>query len=309
MSNPSSPVNPTSAEPAAPAGAAASAASTVSPGSAASPSGGRRLRISVASDYDSKNPQYVPVNTHRPVRVETSLGVFEVCVNIRHFVGSAEHAENSAYNQVGLSEEESAQTANLEVTVDFTPNEALGGDALLFGNDFTYSIQPYVPTTLLATGLKVFTWLIDPSTKGDVTAPKPYIYGSALSSFTRIDVGDGPHSTETESLHAAMPGLAIPAALAKRAKYFAKHAHQEQFRYEPGMTYAFRFSTNLIRLQDSHFAVSIPTYGHNTFDVNVLDYLTDVFNNVNFVVKTKGPEGEYDVGAGQLGVVIKFELL
>ncbi|ODQ82229.1 hypothetical protein BABINDRAFT_5228 [Babjeviella inositovora NRRL Y-12698] len=277
----------------------------------------KRLRISAASSYESDAYEFIPVNSNKPVVFVTQIGRFEVFVNIRHFQGMPEHDNGSVYNKADLSEEEIAKQPNLEIIVHFTPSAPLSGDQLLFGNDFTYSIKPYIPTTLLTAGLKFFSWFIDASTQGDVTSDKPYIYGSALSSFNKIDYADINKETkttgsriDTENLHElSTHDLKIPEAPSKRSKFFAQQKHQAHFSYEKDMTYEFEFNTNFIKLQDSQFAVSIPMYGSRTFDVNVLDYLNDTFNNVNFVVKAKSKDGVYDVGTGNLGVVIKFELL
>lgn len=272
----------------------------------------RLLRIRAASLYDGEFVP-VPVNSGTPLLFDTDIGHIDLYVNIRHFKGSPEHDANSKYTLDGVDNQ-----PNLQMVVVLTPHDDIPGDRLLYGNDFTYPIKDYVPAGILSAGLKFFNWFIDPTAHGDLYAEEPYFYGAALSNFLAIHHGDAedtpsvaPHvdenlSTVPENHHS---GLHIPAVAAKRVSYFTKPAHQQLFTFVKDHTYAMEFHTNLLTMQDAKYAVLVPTFGLHTVDIDILRLLNAKFNNVNFVVKARHPDGTDGVNHGPTGIVVHFELI
>lgn len=301
----------------------------------------KRLLIKASSSYDGEY-KIIPVNTNRRIQIESEIGLFSVLVNIKSFDGSNPHLSNSLYNlgdkaflnsePVGDSVkpyDELAQDPepNLRLEIDFKPKSPITGNDLVFGNDFQLPIKDYVPTTLLATGLKFFTWFINPTIKGDLYSDKPYLYGLALNSFTFLAVNNSDKAKAPEELTGSVlappsakeasnfkenlnentdNALEIPDNSFARKKFFTKHSHCEDFVFHENASYKFRFDTNFLKLSDSKYAVSIPTYGLKTFDVDVSSYANENLDNVNWTIKDGGIDG---VGLGKLGLVINFALL
>lgn len=58
---------------------------------------------------------------------------------------------------------------------------------MLWGNDFDESIKDQLPYGS-GVGLNIMKHTVDPSIEGDIYCDKPYLYGSALSSFNKVHV-------------------------------------------------------------------------------------------------------------------------
>ncbi|RLV85227.1 hypothetical protein JA9_000235 [Meyerozyma sp. JA9] len=279
----------------------------------------KRLLIRAGTSYDSEESQVVPVNSGKAVSVDSDIGLFKILISIKNFDGAKPHVANSFYNigegryLNGEPAEESGATEgpeksplpNLRLDVKFTPKTAIKGSELLFGNDFTIPIKEYVPTTLLSTGLRFFTWFINGTVKGDVYGEKPYLYSPALNSFTYMGV-DLDKKTAKENLNSNTDNiLAIPDTPAERKKFFTKLSHCEDFVYNDAATYTLQFDTNFVKMADSKYSVSIPTYGNSTFDIDVLRYANEKLDNLNWTIKQGGQDG---VGHGRLGLIVNFAL-
>ncbi|CAK7897662.1 hypothetical protein CAAN1_04S00958 [[Candida] anglica] len=286
----------------------------------------KRLVIKASNSYDGEF-QIVPVNGGS-VDISSEIGTFRVIVHIKNFDGAKPHLHNSYYNLSDKTRLDGSEVVegegqpsdkleptspNLRLEVLFTPNKAINGGDLIFGNDFLYPIKGYVPTSLLNTGLKFFTWFISKTVKGDVYNDKPYLYGLALNSFSYItgsrvkdeDAGEVLEANKEATNYHENLGAKIPKESLARKKYFNDVSHAKNFTFDEGTSYTLRFDTNFLKMSDSKYAVSIPTYGHKTFDIDVLGYANETLNNFNWVIKNKGFEG---VGMGEIGLVLNFAL-
>lgn len=265
----------------------------------------KKLHILAAAGHNGPF-ETVGVNSGKPLVTESEVGKVEVLTYICDFDGCKQHADNSMHNAGdsqflgGAKADVGAKRGgNLAIDLYFTPSSDVAGDALLFGNDCTTPVKDYVPALLLNTGLKFFSWWINPTVKGDVYADKPYLYGLALNSFSVIG-RDG----EEENL--ASEELEVPSDSAHRIKFFSKKDQCEKFVFEKGHTYLLRFETNFISLKDSKYNIAIPTYGSLTFDIDVGHYANEHLDNANFVLKVGGIEG---VDAGHDALVLKFAVV
>jgi hypothetical protein len=295
----------------------------------------KRLFITAANNYTADR-NIVPVNTNKPVTIDSKIGRFDVIISIKQFDGSVPHLSNSLYNQndANLLNGEPAgsqadhvdvgDVSNLRMKIVFTPNFDISGQDLLFGNDTTTPVRDVIPVTLLLTGLKLFTWFINKTIKADIYADSPYLYGLAVNSFSYIHVGSELDSENnqvhtktkvanqfnfTENLSSNPgndPSLQIPDNSVGRIKYFLDPKHCQRFTFKKGVPYMLEFDTNFVKMADSSYAISIPAWGSKTFDINVDSYANEKLNNFNWVIKSGGSDL---VGAGDLGLIVNFALL
>lgn len=270
----------------------------------------QRLFIQAASSHDGKRT-LVPVNTGEFVNLPSKIGDFSVSINIKNFDGCSNHKENSLYNLKTEGEtvtNENVKSPNLRLFVKFTPLLDIKGSELLFGNDCEVPVTEKVPTSLISTGLHFFKWFVNPTIKSDLYVNRPYLYGLALNSFTKIgndslvDVTDFMNQ-DTEALSSRDDIPKVPAA---RQKYFCNVKHCESFKFEKDHTYFLLFDTNLINIGDSRYNVSIPTFRDKTIDIDVLKYSDEKLNNFNWTLKKGGESGTYD---GEFGLVVNFALV
>lgn len=302
----------------------------------------KRLLIKASNNYDS-DYQVVPVNTRKPIDIDSDIGVFSLIVNVRNFDGCNEHRLNSTYN-IGdekylngslvddPAKEDPLYKANLRLEVSFRPKRQIKGSELLFGNDFTVPIKSYVPTSLLSTGLKFFTYFINKTIKGEIYGDKPYLYGLALNSFTYMSLNhekkeyitlgvkgtekgeadtstgnDNGNNDGKENLNSNEDNtLKIPSEPTQRKRFFNNVNHCESFVFNDTTNYVLQFDTSYLKMADSKYSVSIPTFGNKSFDIDVSNYANDELNNFNWVIKQGGYEG---VGHGTLGLVVNFALV
>lgn len=309
----------------------------------------KRLVIKASNNYVD-GFQIIPVNTGKPVRIESDIGVFTVAVNIADFDGSHKvHQANSCYNlgdtkylnqepfdrlKLDIKDDDSLKLHDIESTklypgshlnliIGYRPKYNIKGDELLFGNDFTLPIRDHVPTTLLLTGLKFFTWFVNKTVKGDIYSDKPYIYGLALNSFTHLGLTNSALSYAKDIEEAGVKGTTpldfkenlifnhnnnqkFPESAKGRIKWFHDGKKCSQFTYYDDTDYFMQFDTNFLKMGDSKYYVSLPTFGNKTFDIDVLKYANNVLDNVNWTIKQNGWAG---VGEGNYGLVVNFSLI
>lgn len=310
----------------------------------------KRLIIKATTNYDLSDSQIVPVNTNTPIEIESDIGIFSLIVNIKNFDGSSHHSSNSLYNindknyLNGDAFEPSSKNStttndlnpNLRFQINFKPKSPIKGSELLYGNDFMVPIRDYIPTTLLSTGLKFFTWFINKTIKGDIYNDKPYLYGLALNSFSFMairdskflnkkedhtgEVIDDANSTSNKKKDSKIVDalnfvenlndntdniLKIPSKSIDRKKFFTNTSNCEDFVFNESTDYTLQFDTNYLKLADSKYAVSIPTFGNKTFDIDVSSYANDKLDNFNWVIKQGGYDG---VGSGKVGLIVNFAL-
>lgn len=283
----------------------------------------KRLLIKASNNYEN-GFQIVPVNTGKPMEIATGIGVFTFVVNIKGFDGCEQHKNNSCYNpgdtkyldgsNRGESGEEintGSTQQNVGITMSFRPLSPIKGNELLFGNDLTRPIYEYVPARILDAGLKFFTFFINRSTKGDVYSNKPYLYSLALNTFSYTGILN---SSKQETGRPVEENLCdnidnvldIPRDSGKRRAFFNDMSHCESFVFYNGKDYILEFKTSLMKMSDSNYAVSIPTFRQRTFDIDVSRYANEKLNNFNWVVKQGGFEG---VGYGKNGLILNFSLV
>ncbi|KAK6458949.1 uncharacterized protein RJT20DRAFT_10583 [Scheffersomyces xylosifermentans] len=298
----------------------------------------KRLLIRASNSYDTD--LVVPVNTNIPLEIDSAIGKFKLLIIVKNFDGSKPHLANSLYNTgektylngepIGpevsdVDDLTKSLNPNLRVEVHFEPKEPINGSELIFGNDLSVPIKDYVPTTLLSTGLKFFSWFVNKTMRADIYSDKPFIYGLALNSFTYLSVNKSDDNELTQQLSPskkppAVPFtnfkenlnenpdniLNIPESSTERVRYFLSLDKCKEFTFNKDTSYILQFDTNFIKMADSHYAVSIPTFGNRTFDIDVSSYANDKLNNFNWTIKLNGID---EVDTGTLGLVINFALL
>lgn len=286
----------------------------------------KRLYIRAHTDYDS-HLEVVPVNTNTPIVFHLKLGKFELVIDIKKFDGSEYHLHNSCYQQGdhkyldGTPRPADANfdvrsDANIQFEVFFTPSHDINLSDLVFGNDCPVPVRGVIPTTLLNTGLKLFNWFINDTVKGNLSIDTPYIYGLGINLFTFVTIapqGLGPEKVKgkhgyNESLgkQQKSDGISIPDGLDERVSYFMKDKHCKKFTFRKGVRYQLLFESDLIKMADSSYAVSLPAWGLKTFDIDVTLYANDTLNNFNWVIKEGGHEGFKE---GSVGLVVNFALV
>lgn len=283
----------------------------------------KKLHIKASTLYDGSFTT-LPVNTGEFITLSSQIGDFLISVFIRDFDGSQPHIKNSVRNDgdstfldgqkfKSTNSLKDIDCPNLRILVIFKPNSPINGSDLLFGNDCTSSIKEYVPTTLLATGLKFFSWFINPTINGNIMCEAPFLYAPALNSFSKIAKLNEESSIpiilndSTENLsYATTAELLHTKSSSERMKFYSKLLNCETYTFEEGVKYLFAFDTNFLRMGDSKYNVAIPTYGERTFDIDVLKYANKELDNFNWIIKLKGFEG---VQFGTPGVILNFSLL
>lgn len=286
----------------------------------------KRLLIQVASSHNSEF-KTISVNSGEYISLDSSIGHFEISVDIRNFDGCQEHIDHSFYN---YGDEETLGHAshterkhnnndslpNLKIVIKFTPTRPINGSKLLFGNEFPALIQKHVPVSLISTGLKFFRWYVNPTVESNMHNDHPYIYSTALSGLSGMGVLDTTENEEkvikailsgTENLNTfTNDSNTIPTNSEKRWKYFCDGNNCEKFLFTPDRTYLMAFETNLLKMCDSKYHVAIPAFGSKTFDINVLKYAKPDLDHFDWIVKT----GEADVTDNDnVGLVLNFKLI
>lgn len=271
----------------------------------------KKLQITAGTSYDS-DFQTVPVNSGHALTLESNLGLVLIQLSIKDFEGSASH--HAPKNEKARGDD--SIIPNLRILISLTPSKPIEGSKLLFGNECLTPIRDHVPVSLLSTGLKFFSWLINPSVKGDLYGDMPYFYGLALNSFTRIRVDKegtneirssiSPITANTENLNQECPNLDIPVEADQRRSFFSNVDNASNFEFEEGQTYTFQFETNLVKLANSEYKLLIPTYGQRTIDIDVGQYANDQLNNFNWVLKYGGSSAAKE---GTLGLLLNFALV
>lgn len=273
----------------------------------------KKLHITASTSYDGTF-QTVPVNSGRALLFESDLGLVLVQIYIKDFNGSNEHP--SGVPTKDEPEHDNQSIPNFRLLITLKPSEAILGTQLLFGNECLTPVKDQVPVSLLSTGLKFFSWFINPSIKTDLYGDMPYLYGYALNSFSKINVRkdnnatDGHESIEplagsTENLNEALDDQDIPIKSEGRKKYFTSTDNASKFTFLEGQTYTFQFDTDLIKLGNSQYKILIPTYGNRTLDIDVAQYSNETLNNFNWVLKKDGINGAKQ---GTIGLLINFAL-
>lgn len=269
----------------------------------------KRLLIQAGSAHEVEK-KVMPINTGDFMNIKSDIGEFSVMIDIKNFDGSQPHKNNSTYNRTSpLLEQKASNRPNLRILIEFTPAKDIPGEELIFGNDCEVSIKRNVPTSLISTGLYFFNWFLNPTITSDLYSDKPYLYGLALNSFTKLglksllsleDFLNGKNEKLPPSLKAD-----IPSNPAKRQKYFCNTEKCKEFVFEKEQTYFLMFDSSFISIGDSKYHVAIPTFRNKTIDIDVHRFSDETLNNFNWTVKQEGANGTCD---GEFGLVINFAL-
>lgn len=277
-----------------------------------------KLLITAGSNYD-ETLQIVPVNSAEPLVIDSEIGRILLQVFIKNFAGSKDHYPSSKYNVSSLSDVEAAsptenfstELPNFRILINFQPSRSIQGSQLVFGNESLTPVKDHVPVSLLSTGLKFFSWWLNPSIKGDVYSETPYLFGLALNSFSRIRIDDKisnetimPINDDKENLKDK--DTRIPESASARKKYYSTETKAAEFTFNQEESYTFQFDTNYIKLGDSQYKLLIPTYGQHSLDIDVGHYANDSLNSFNWVLKQHGIDG---AKKGVPGLIIKFALV
>lgn len=283
----------------------------------------KRLLIEASSSYEAQFLT-VPVNSTEVIVLQSDIGVCQLQIFIRDFEGSEPHRDNSKYNfadDAASNEDEDSKgriqadtLPNLRILIKFNPARPMNGSDLVFGNESLTPIKDYVPVSLLSTGLKFFSWWLNPSVKGDLYNNMPFLFGLALNSFTKIYAEDHcmqkgdklyPLDDDTENL-GDVSSLDIPDHCTARSKYFSDTAKAAEFIFDQDHDYTFQFDTNYVKLANSQYKLLIPTYGTKSLDIDVGGYANDKLNSFNWVLKEFGLDG---AKKGHIGLIIRFSLV
>lgn len=272
----------------------------------------KKLHITAGTTYDDAF-QTVPVNSGRALQFESDLGLVLVQIYIKDFDGGSKHTSGVLAKDEAKTDDQS--TPNFRLLITLKPSEAILGTQLLFGNECLTPVKDRVPVSLLSTGLKFFSWFINPSIKSDLYGDMPYLYGYALNSFSKINVRKDhtadahdyivPLAGSTENLNDDLDSHNIPIQSEGRKKYFTNADNASEFTFLEGQVYTFQFDTDLIKLGNSQYKILIPTYGNRTLDIDVAQYANENLNNFNWVLKKDGINGAKE---GTIGLLINFAL-
>lgn len=283
----------------------------------------KRLLITAKPAYTS-DPKVVPINADVPLEFISSLGRFQLQIFVKGFDGSQAHKSISKYDTTDSTYLDGSPTAptetasdqpNLRILIRFIPSHTIKGSELIFGNEVTSSIKDHVPVSILSTGLKFFSWWVNPSIKGDLYADQPYLFGLAINSFTKIRIDDkekfedssiSPIADDRENLEFKNSDEQIPRSPQERQKFFSDISKASQFVFETNHSYTFQFDTNYVKIADSQYKLLIPTYGSRTLDIDVERFSDEKLNNFDWIIKQNGFDG---VGEGETGLIVNFALV
>lgn len=282
----------------------------------------KRLLITIL-DKDGRD-QVLPVNTGNTIQLNSEIGEFGISVYIKDFDGCQQHRANSLKNfgdgfylngdkATDVKNFTVNNSPNLRILFKFTPSSDIKGSELMFGNDCPTPVRDYIPTTLLSTGIRFFSWFINPTITQDIYCDEPYLYGLALNSFTKIasgsiDLGNF-FNDSLDNLEDLEESQNIPKKSKDRCKYFCKKHHAENFTFRRDQNYLFLFDTNFVNIGNSEYNVAIPTYKDRTFNISVLQYANENLNNFNWTVKQATDSEKQSANLGNFGVKLNFRLI
>ncbi|KAK6340914.1 hypothetical protein TWF696_009227 [Orbilia brochopaga] len=244
------------------------------------------LAVTAGPSRDPATHVAVPVNTERPVVIETELVRASVHVRIQGFRNTSSLPTTSPYftHPSHTTDKYSLSIAPLS----FTPHAgAISGDDLVLANDFDRSISQSLPPGF-SVAWRVARWVIDPGLDGDPWAEKPWMEGRVLSSVNVLDVGERNTTTTTsdtnantvdgeiggvgenrvdiltEGLHKApldtddttQTQTQIPETGPARMKFFIAAENRRRFTFRPGEKYWLDFFNPYLDFND--FALRLP---------------------------------------------------
>ena len=240
------------------------------------------LRVTAGPNYDLADHTEVPVNTSKPVKINTRLIDAELNVRVQNYRGlprqspptspyfsSEPHATSGDQYSIALRFTPKKPTKAASGDKDSDDEEAQGISAtdLQWGNDFDHPIRDRLPPGF-GTAMKIVKWWIDPGLEGDPYADSPYLYGPALSSFNAVHVGEGTFDEEKGGLWFEEGGdddglearqrVGAPVDNKGRMKWALNADNKAKWVWEYGRTYGVDFFNPY--LDFSEFALRLPGF-------------------------------------------------
>ncbi|KAI2605563.1 DUF1769-domain-containing protein [Hypoxylon sp. NC1633] len=265
------------------------------------------IRVTAGSDYDLDRHVVVPVNSHSPLKVSSDLMDAELNVRVQNYSGlprnspstsayfsQEPHATNRDQYSIAIrftprgfasssgpktisnglhgpsNNPPSSSSSSLEASEEDGDEEILdgiSGEDLQFGNDFDHPIRDRLPPGF-SYAMNIVKWWIDPGLEGDAYADKPYLYGSALSSFNAIHVGLGEVNPDKGGLWFEEGGddaglkeredIGAPRTAKDRMKWALKPANKSRWCFQNGKTYCMDFFNPYLDFNE--FSLRLPGF-------------------------------------------------
>jgi Protein of unknown function (DUF1769) len=203
------------------------------------------LKVTAGSTYTTHTP--VPINSHKPLTIESPAATVQIVVNIRDFRGPP---SSNAPSTAPYFEAPSRKSARYSIAFRVIPKKRISGDALILGNDFDQPITKFLPP-FFGTALQVVKRLLDPGIDGDPYGQKPYLYGPVLSSVNILKVtkesdqnfGEDvvTECAKGEEAEKLWKDTRIPKDASGRSKFFLHKDNRKKFDFEEGWCYDFDF--------------------------------------------------------------------
>lgn len=230
------------------------------------------LQVTAGTSYNPEEHQVVPVNSSRPLSIESEHISVNLNVRIKAYRGLplSSPITSSYFSLPRHAKDDDKYSISFAFSLKSTIN---GGD-LLFGNDFENPIRDRLPPGF-NTAFRIVKWFIDPGLEGDIYADKPYLYGPLGSSINILYVGSKKHrflsknndNSDAELLFteggcevgsALRKSMKIPDAEAARKKHFLDRGNLSNWKWEAGIEYGCDFFNPY--LDFSAFTLRLPGF-------------------------------------------------
>ncbi|POS82799.1 hypothetical protein EPUL_005850 [Erysiphe pulchra] len=238
------------------------------------------LQVTAGPSYDLTQHQVVPVNSPKPLAIESELISVDLNVRIQAYQGlPLSSPSTSSYFNLPHHVKDDDQYS---ISFAFSLKSAIKGNDLVFGNDFENPIRDRLPPGF-NTAFRIMKWFIDPGLEGDVYADKPYLYGPLGSSINTLYIGSMEHKYLGKNNGDPNAGLLfteggcdegivlrkskeIPDTEVGRKKYFLNRKNQSSWWWEAGREYGCDFFNPY--LDFNAFALRLPG-----FNLSMIKYL------------------------------------
>ena len=273
-----------------------------------------RLRVTAGPAYDAATHFLVTPNAEKAYTVDTEHMNLTFTIRIRNFTGLPHGSPETC----GYFESELHKYDQYSISFTFVPKVDIPGSEMVFGNDFDRPIRDRLPPGF-GQAFRIVKWWVDPGLEGDVYSDTPYLYGSVLSSWNVLRVGEKVVDEERHDIKAEykVPGaegfggvvveeggegdgltvreeMGVPGDSAGRKKFFLTEANREAFTFEKGRLYESDFGNPYLDFND--FSLKLPG-----FSLNVVRYIDAKTHELRYVLKNKK--------SGEVYCVIMFTLL
>lgn len=218
------------------------------------------LHITAGPGYDEADHVQIPVNTSKPVTINSDLADIELNVRIRNYRGLPRNSpttspyfetEPHAYNQDQYSISfRFTPKIPAAAKVEDTEPKGISAADLQFGNDFDHPIRDRLPPGF-NTAMSIVKWWIDPGLDGDAYSDQPHLYGPALSSFNTISAGAGEFDDSKGGIWVEEGGdeegirmrqkIGAPDTSKARMKWALRNESKEKWLFEYGKTFSMDF--------------------------------------------------------------------